>query len=113
MGDRGNIVVVDGASKVYLYTHWNGSDLVDIARAACTRAVSERRIDDGPYLARIVFCEMIGADKGTTGFGISGEYGDGGSDWELNVDKQTFGGIPIADFIAGAEPTTRWTEPGA
>lgn len=98
MGDRGNIVVVDGASKVYLYT---------------TRAVSERRIDDGPYLARIVFCEMIGADKGTSGFGISGEYGDGGSDWELNVDKQTFGGIPIADFIAGAEPTTRWTEPGA
>ena len=57
MGDRGNIIVKDGNSEVYLYTHWTGSDLPDVLRSALKRGKS--RWNDGPYLARIIFCEIV------------------------------------------------------
>jgi hypothetical protein len=73
MGDRGQVVVKEGDSEVYFYSHWTGSELPrDVARAL-VRAKGAGRLDDGPYLARIVFCEMIRGDNfdSTTGFGIS------------------------------------------
>lgn len=88
MGDRGNIIVKDGSSEVFLYTHWTGSDLPEVIRTSLAR--SEDRWDDGPYLTRVLFCDMIGGDvRGTTGFGISSTYGDGGTDITVNVDEQT------------------------
>jgi len=85
MGDRANVLVKDGDSKVYLYTHWDGTDLPNTVKAALVRGVS--RWDDGPYLARIIFCEMVnGVEMETVGYGISSVVGDGaGRVIELDV----------------------------
>lgn len=78
MGDRANIVVIDEREDadltgkreaVFLYTHWTGSDLGEILAAGLVKGRS--RWDDSPYLARILFQEMIEGDTGTTGYGIS------------------------------------------
>lgn len=87
MGDRGNIIVKEGCSEVYLYTHWSGSDLPGIVSKSLRRG--KDRWNDGPYLARILFCDMLNGDNGLTGFGISSVYGDGGTDITVDVDKQT------------------------
>lgn len=70
MGDRGNIVVLDEEGPpLYLYSHWEGREL---AKDLATVLSHEARWRDGPYLARMIFCQMIGTDvAGTTGFGIS------------------------------------------
>lgn len=75
MGDRVNIVVDDGGERVYLYGHWSGYDAPEIVRRALAR---QQRWSDPPYLARIVFCEMVGEKnwQTETGFGISTEPGD-------------------------------------
>jgi len=67
MGDRGNIVV-DG---VWMYTHWDGHGIKNVLKDALQRGVG--RWDDGPYLARIVFCQLIKGEKwdDTTGYGLS------------------------------------------
>lgn len=61
MGDRGNIIIEpDGdcfTAPLFMYTHWSGSDLAEILKAALIRG--RGRWDDPPYLARIIFCEMI------------------------------------------------------
>lgn len=88
MGDRGNIIVKDRESTVYLYTHWTGSDLPETIREALKRG--KDRWNDGSYLARILFCEMVkGEEMENTGFGISSTYGDGGTDITVNVNDQT------------------------
>jgi hypothetical protein len=88
MGDRGNIIVKDGESTVYLYTHWSGSSLPETVKAALKRG--HDRWNDGQYLARILFCEMVRGDEmSSTGFGISSVIGDGGTDITVNVDDQT------------------------
>ena len=71
MGDRGNIVLNYGSGRlIYLYTHWQGSHLSEILRAALSRGRS--RWGDASYLARIVFSEMIGVEAlEVTGFGLS------------------------------------------
>jgi len=86
MGDRGNIIVnQDGGGLVYLYTHWTGYRLHDDLRSALIRG--EDRWDDVPYLTRIIFSEMTkGQEMETTGFGISTQMGDGGTD--IVVDPQ-------------------------
>lgn len=99
MGDRGNIIVKDGESTVYLYTHWTGSDLPETLKGALSRG--KDRWDDGLYLTRVIFQDMIGNDKDITGFGISSVYGDGGTDLRVDIDKQTVDGVPFADFIKG------------
>ena len=77
MGDRANVEIKDGDSSVFLYTHWNGTELPETVRAALKRGKS--RWDDPQYLARIVFCEMIKNASLTseTGFGISARVHDG------------------------------------
>jgi len=88
MGDRGNIIVKDGKSEVFLYSHWTGSDLPEVLKSALKRG--KGRWDDGQYLARIIFCEMVkGNEMDETGFGISSIIGDGGTDITVNVDDQT------------------------
>lgn len=104
MGDRGNIIVKDGDSTVYLYTHWSGSDLPETVKSALQRG--KDRWTDGQYLARILFCEMIGGDNSTTGFGISSTFCDGGTDITVNVDDQTVREdtdappVPFAEYVS-------------
>lgn len=86
MGDRGNIVVKDGDSKVFLYTHWAGYRVADTIRNALKRG--KDRWADGSYLARILFCELIPKEKweDTTGYGISSTMGDGFESADIMVD---------------------------
>lgn len=85
MGDRAQALITeDGTTGVYLYTHWEGSDLPTTVANALDRG--RDRWDDGPYLARIIFSEMIRNDiDGTTGYGISNRSQDGGSPIAINV----------------------------
>lgn len=72
MGDRGNIVIgTPDNPGIFLYTHWTGTEIPATLQAALKRG--RGRWDDDSYLARIVFCEMVGAENfaDTTGFGIS------------------------------------------
>ena len=96
MGDRGNIVVRDfGGKFVYLYGHWSRSQMPEITNRALSRRL---RWDDAPYLARILFCELIGNDiKGETGFGISGTLGDGDETVVVDVESPTT--VSFAEFI--------------
>ena len=88
MGDRGNIVIRENGQELYLYTHWSGSEVVNIARRALAR---RRRWDDAPYLARIVFCEMVKGDEdGEIGYGIWPTERDNDHDLVIiDVDCQT------------------------
>ena len=77
MGDRAQVAIEnhDGDGFVYLYTHWNGSELAATVRAALARRL---RWNDREYLTRIIFCEMIkGCEAEENGFGIgTEEHGD-------------------------------------
>jgi hypothetical protein len=77
MGDRAQIAVKMGNAKkgrVYLYAHWAGAALFADLQAALQR---RERWQDAEYLARIIFQEMIGDDRGSTGFGIgTAKHGD-------------------------------------
>lgn len=109
MGDRANVKVVDGDSTVFLYTHWSGTELPGILKTALARKV---RWDDGAYLTRIIFQEMVGDDTGESGYGISSTVGDG-EDRVLIVDVGTqtvewgMKKIPIAEFSELESP--RWS----
>lgn len=66
MGERGNIVV----NGVWMYTHWGGDRLKQTLKSALKRG--KDRWTDAPYLARIVFCEMVQHEVlSTRGFGLS------------------------------------------
>lgn len=81
VGDRANVYVkndVDPSKPgVYLYTHWGGYELPEAVAKALDRG--RNRWDDGPYLTRIIFCEMMKfygdlpeeTLESETGFGIS------------------------------------------
>jgi hypothetical protein len=70
MGDRGNVKMVFGEGPaVFLYTHWQGTELPQTVAKALEKGVS--RWDDPAYLSRVVFQEMIGNDDDVTGFGIA------------------------------------------
>ena len=77
MGDRANVVLHEAEDRrVFLYTHWGGSNLPETVRVALAR---RQRWNDPAYLGRIVFSEMIGDAetlKLETGFGISATVGD-------------------------------------
>lgn len=116
MGDRANIVVIqphgplaegEQPPMIYLYTHWDGSDLARILKAALSRG--KDRWDDPPYLTRIIFCQMIQGDvEGLTGFGISTELCDNERPL-LYVDSNTQSVLigdrawPFAQYIASDE----------
>lgn len=70
MGDRACVVVRDADEQVALYTHWSGYRVLEDVRTAIDRG--RDRWDDAPYLARIIFCQMVGVKSffETTGYGI-------------------------------------------
>lgn len=71
MGDRGNICMkMDGGGQVFFYSHWGGTELPEILKAALIRG--KERWDDEPYLSRIIFNEITkGKEMNLTGVGIS------------------------------------------
>ena len=72
MGDRANVLIVEAPESppVRLYTHWTGYELGDTVADALVRG--QGRMNDAPYLTRIIFNEMTrGNEEGITGFGIS------------------------------------------
>lgn len=81
MGDRANVFVIDNYASIseeysgtYLYTHWTGYKLPDTLANSLGRT---QRWNDGPYLTRIIFCDMIAGDENSmTGYGISASLGD-------------------------------------
>lgn len=110
MGDRGNIVVQEGAGaegepprEVWLYSHWAGSELPRIAQEGLRRAKAAPHsgpngsLDDASYLGRILFCQMLmdgspelsTAVMDTSGFGIASQQGDGGTEVYIDVAAQT------------------------
>ena len=99
MGDRGNIILkYHGNDKVYLHTHWSGSDLPGIIKAALKRG--KDRWGDDPYLARILFSEMIQHEvMDNTGFGIAPYIGDGGTDILVDLQEKTVDGVPFEEYI--------------
>jgi hypothetical protein len=114
MGDRANVVIrTKGNPDLFLYTHWRGDNLDSIVHTALTFAAESNRLRDDPYLARIIFCEMVGDHlRDATGFGISTVLTDNEHPIiVIDVDSQTIGlaaataldrvegAIPIADFI--------------
>jgi len=94
MGDRGNIEIVQGTrwagegqetralDSVFLYTHWRGSQVAQILASALEK--SGIRGGDPSYLTRIIFNELQGDDRTTTGFGISVGHPD---DNEYSIPK--------------------------
>lgn len=66
MGDRGNIFLIDNTLRannedrplgVFIYAHWNGSDLARLVRDALAK---RWRWDDSQYLARIIYDTCVG-----------------------------------------------------
>lgn len=90
MGDRANIVIQRGESRIYFYGHWSGYEAPKNLQESLKRGVS--RWDDHSYLARIIFCGFVGKQNWDelTGFGISTNLTD--NEYPLiivDVDNQT------------------------
>lgn len=110
MGDRGNVcireVTEDTGMDVYLYTHWRGSDLVDIVRDALAK---RQRWNDAPYLTRIVFNEVQADDRRETGFGISAVMGDNNNPVVVvDVEAQT---VAVVKYEGGRRIPASYDEP--
>jgi len=73
MGDRANVYIQSNGEGVYLYTHWGGSELPEIARVALAK---NWRWHDPSYLARIVLDTMTEGTCDETGFGVWPSLGD-------------------------------------
>ena len=88
MGDRGQVKIIQWGDKpVYLYTHYFGSELVETVKKALQK---KWRWNDGPYLTRIIFCEMVmGYEDEEIGFGISSGECDHYVSVNLHVKNQT------------------------
>lgn len=69
MGDRRMAEIKTSDGNLYLYTHWSGSELPDLARAAVEKA--KPRLGDEPYWTRIVVDQITkdGRDE-ETGWGL-------------------------------------------
>lgn len=75
MGDRGEVMIANTDGAIYLYTHYDATELPAIVQAALIRG--KEFLDDPEYLTRIIFCEMIKDDVlGTSGNGIGLSHTD-------------------------------------
>lgn len=112
MGTRGNVKVIFGRSKVYLYQHYDADDLPDKVQEALYRVKQSGRLSDGQYLGRMIFSEMIKDDvMGSTGYGLSSNLHDGDDRvLTVDVDNQTIQynkkreKIPFDVFLSMAPP---------
>jgi hypothetical protein len=73
MGARAQVEVKmwGGNPSVFLYTHWDSYELPTVVAEALASDAGRARGTDNEYLARIIFCRMVGDDTtGETGYGI-------------------------------------------
>lgn len=111
MGDRANIIIEgDGdmfPAPVYFYTHGRGSEIKRSLQATLRR---KQRWDDHPYLARMIFCDLIGDyAKESTGFGISTRIGDGARNLLcVNMQQQMVRKLDSPEDI-NAPVAAQWT----
>ena len=69
MGARAQVYIE--SEGVYLYTHWGAGEIESLVNRVMETPKAKNRRNDGEYLARIIFCEMIKDDiDGETGYGI-------------------------------------------
>lgn len=89
MGDRANVYIHEGKRPgVYLYTHWDGTELPRTMKYALQTDRAQNRLTDTAYLTRILFEELINDSLGEeTGYGISADVQDGG---DRIVDIDTY-----------------------
>jgi hypothetical protein len=109
MGDRGNILVIENEIKevgVFLYSHWDGSELPQTLQTTLKR---RSHWDDPQYLARIIFNEMTAEEDaaGDTGYGISATLWDNEHPI-LTVNPKTKR-VGIADEKTPFEPKQEWS----
>jgi hypothetical protein len=105
MGMRRNIALDYGVSgKIYLYTHWGAAALENTLRDALRRG--RTRWDDPPYLARIIFSEMIQDEVlDTIGYGIAPYVMDDEFPTiEVDLRKRTVNGSPFTEFVSAYQP---------
>ncbi len=106
-GDKGNICLIyedEGVEgKVYFYTHWRGSNMREIIRQALIRG--KDRWDDAPYLARIIFSELIKDDiLGLTGYGIAPFEMDRSKLVFVDLKEQEADGMAFDEYILKPKP---------
>ena len=119
MGDRRHAIIRgDDGKEIYVYVHWLGSELPDIVRGALIRADDKTlggntsRLDDAPYLTRVIIEQVIIASGlgSNLSVGIStgpmdSEYDDVVIDTEqqeVSIGDDTWS---FTDFMKGNPPT--------
>lgn len=101
MGDRANVYIHDGNRPgVYLYTHWDGTELPQLVNEALsTHRAMNRRYDEA-YLTRIVMEHILivkDALGEETGYGISAEVQDG-ADRIVDIDTSYGGEVTLIGY---------------
>ena len=100
MGNRRNVELkYESGAKIYLYTHWGGTELPSIVSRALERG--KDRWDNESYLARIIFSEMTQREEmSLTGYGIS-PYPPDEEHAHITIDfkDQKANGLPFELFI--------------
>lgn len=111
MGNRAEIYVHEGdAPGVYLYTHYDGDSLPQVVHRGMVSSNGRNRWDDAPYLARILFEELIrGRERQEMGYGISARRSDGRLvRVDVKAQTVTVGNrepVSFQDFIYNIHPT--------
>jgi hypothetical protein len=101
VGDRANVYIHEGDRLgVYLYTHWDGTELPQITRDALATPRARSRRDDTAYLTRIVHEYIVnnsGSIGSETGYGISADVGDG-EDRIVDIDTSYGGEVKLIGY---------------
>lgn len=103
MGDRGNVVVRGSDGDVWLYTHWNGSEMKDVLQNVLARKV---RWNDAPYLTRMIFSAMVKNNiDDEIGFGISTSMRDNEHGiLVVDIEKQKIVRVQEQDLVNSRLP---------
>ena len=94
MGDRANVLILDdfnGDQGIYIYSHWGGEELHQVAINQLGSDVARDRWSDGQYLTRILvhrILNRIASDEDSIGAGLSVSIGDNEHDI-LVIDPAT------------------------
>jgi hypothetical protein len=91
MGDRRQVILdYSDSGKIYLYSHWHGSDLLELTANALKQA--KPRWSDVTYCARIIITSIIhetGQCCKETGWGIAPYHQDSEhEDIVIHLDSQ-------------------------
>lgn len=100
MGDRRHVVLqYEDGKEIYIYTHWYGSSLPSLLAKALVHG--KERWNDVPYLARIIFSQLLKGDEDSlTGWGLAPNYMESQKD-DLYIDlsSNTVNGKSFQKFI--------------